>query len=580
MSLTATRTNNPVNTNFLRDVGTGFAANTRGYATLQQLIGNGYIEFGFDQNTAPDAILAAGISYAIYPHAVRNSMSAFNLISYGFCVRGNENSNRIFVKAVNTYIDTTVDQSSSVRLRIEKAGNTINFFTVIGGVQTLRHSVTLSALPLVSEFIILAGKNGCRLTNVIIFGATQQPGVLDPTKNIYIPLEGELRLRNNEQSVLAVTVTNAQPVTWHFPDGTTSTDYTPDKFIPDVPYTSLIRLEIPSGVANISSLILPILRIDGRYTPPDLSLVTGLKSIRFITRFPLLENPPNPADRFQRRFVAITSQLNIPSGCEQILFELLQFQFDAGGRFDAAPIMLPEAFNFAGRTALRVLRLGHTQDLGKYQPGFQATAKFPNLVGCANLTSFRYDTYHENSGVNTHFADPVPFSFLRDCVNLTSFILRETRFVGFYNEAFVTSVLVALARVVGNRTTPALTLEISRAGTPNPVTGNILSLAAAAANGATSISVNSTTGLGVGDRIMLQEGTTATSSVTNPLTIASITGTSAPFTITFQSGQSLQNAYTTAGRVFNLETSLGSAQRLRLLGHTLIVGNSSSSAPG
>jgi hypothetical protein len=55
MSLTATRLTIQFNTNFLRDVGTGFAANTRGYGNTSAAHRNGYIEFGFDQNTAPDA---------------------------------------------------------------------------------------------------------------------------------------------------------------------------------------------------------------------------------------------------------------------------------------------------------------------------------------------------------------------------------------------------------------------------------------------------------------------------------------------------------------------------------------------
>jgi hypothetical protein len=71
MTLTATRTNNPVNTSFLQDVGTAFPENTRGYATLQQLVGDGFIEFAFEQNTAENVNAAAGISFAVYPHAAK-----------------------------------------------------------------------------------------------------------------------------------------------------------------------------------------------------------------------------------------------------------------------------------------------------------------------------------------------------------------------------------------------------------------------------------------------------------------------------------------------------------------------------
>jgi hypothetical protein len=101
-------------------------------------------------------------------------------------------------------------------------------------------------------------------------------------------------------------------------------------------------------------------------------------------------------------------------------------------------------------------------------------------------------------------------------------------------------------------------------------TGAILNFAANAPAGSNSIQVTATTGLNVGDRLHLEDG--ALNNLNNPLVIASITGTTSPFTITFQTGQTTVNAYTAAtGRVLNLESGLGSTRRLRLLGHTVTV---------
>lgn len=570
MSLTATRTNNPVDATFLQDVGSSFVTNTRGYTTLQQLVGNGYLEFGFDQNSATAPSAAAGITFAIYPHATRNAMSALHLIAFGFCVRGNEDSNKIFVKALNTFIDTTVAYSTTVRMRVERIGTTVNFYTVVNNVATLRHTVSNTFLPSVSEFIILSGRNGCRVANVLISGVTQAPTPLDPTTNVYLPLEGGLGF-SSVQNQLFVSMTAGEAFTWYFPDGTTSTEQAPNKVIDSQPFTQLIKLNVPSGVDKIRDLTFPALRRDGKFTPPDLSLLTSLRAFKLITR--VASNSSS-----ERRYLAFTSQFRLPNTIQDVIIEPL-FDEDtlqpgtlAETRMSA--LLLPEAFNFSGFSQLRSLRLGFQQDNPrKYQAGFSAVGRFPNLSGCASLLSLVIDTYRfaTEPGIteNVHFPNPIPLANIQDCVNITSVTIHE-RAQSSYNEGFMNSLIVGIGRAIGSRTTPVLTVAARRGANLQTVTGTILSFAANAAVGANSIQLTSITGLSVGDRLHLEDG--ATNSLNNNLVIASIAGTASPFTVTFQTGQTLQNAYTTAtGRVLNLESGLGSTRRLRLLGHTITV---------
>jgi hypothetical protein len=573
MSLSATRTQNPVNVTFLQDVGSAFAPNTRGYATLQQLLGNGYIEFSFDRNGASAVSAACGISFAVYPHAAKSSMAAIHLIAFGFCVRATEDTDRIFVKANGAYIDTTVNHAPDIRMRVERAGETVNFFTIVGGVPTLRHTLNVPGIPLVSSFAILSGRNACQIRGVLISGVTQQPPVLDLTTNVYIPLEGELSF-SNIQPRLSVLMNNAEGFTWFFPDGTNSTDPIPNKSIPVTPYTTLIRLEVPSGVDKIKELAIPLLRRDGRYTPPDLSLLTSLTSLKIITR-----NVASSTN--ERRFVPLTSQFRLPPSVQDFIVEPL-FDEEVSTGLNAntrmAPMLSPEALNFSGMTQLRNVRLGFAQDNPKkYQPGFFATSMFPNFSGCTNLLSLDLEAYFivAETGIagNPQFLVPMPLAFISSCTNLQSLIIRDKPGFGAFNDAFATSVLVNAARTI-TRTSPVFTLEI-RQGTSNFQTarGDILTLAVAAIAGATSIQTNTVTGLNVGNRLLLQDGTvnTAPNSIGNPLTVASIVGTVAPFTVNFAAGQSLTRAYAINARVFNLESGIGATQQLRLLGHTVRV---------
>jgi hypothetical protein len=577
MTLTATRTNNPVNTSFLQDVGTAFPENTRGYATLQQLVGDGFIEFAFEQNTAENVNAAAGISFAVYPHAAKSAIAAINLMTFGFCVRATEDSNRIFVKVLNNFIDTTVVFAPNVRMRVEKIGSTINFYTVVANVATLRltyNSPVATPLPNVSDFLLISGRNGCRISNVFINGVTQQPPALDLTKNVYIPLNGGLTF-NNIQPRLSVLMVAGEGFTWHFPDGTTSQDAAPNKVLPETLFTVLIRLEVPVGVAAIRDLTIPALMRDGRYTPPDLSLLTSLRTLKFITRVAVNSTS-------ERRYIAMVSGIKIPNTVQDVIFEPLSDEDVLNSANDnitrLAPLLLPVDFNFSGFSQLRTLRLGFMQDNPrKYQAGFLAAGRFPNLTNCTSLLTLLIETYtftaETTAGLpnnqSPHFLNSIPVAFFNSLVNATSIRIIERSNFG-YADAFITAVIVGVARAIASRTTPVLTLELRRGGNLQTATGTILNFATNAPAGSSSVQLTSITGLNVGDRLHLEDG--ALNSLNNTPIIASITGTVSPFTVTFQAGFTLVNSYTAAtGRVLNLESGLGSTRRLRLLGHTVTV---------
>jgi hypothetical protein len=584
MSLTATRTGNPANTIFLQDVSSSFAANTRGYSTLQQLVGNGYIEFGFNQNTADALSAAAGFTYAVYPHAVKNAMSALHLIAYGFCVRAHQDTNRIFVKlpANNAFVDTTVDYTPSIRMRIERAGDTINFYTISGSTATLRHSaISTTPLPTVADFILLSGRNGARITNVLISGVTQASPALDLAKNVYIPVQGYLNF-SNIQPRLAVVMANAEDFTWHFPDGTTSKDTNPSKTLDLRDYTRLIRLEVPDGVTAIRELILPILtRTPQRYTSSDFSQITNLRKLTFVTGAIYTRDGNGQID--ERRQILLTSQLRLPVSIQSLSFEALQEEVAAGGDggFDMAPLLLPTDFNLSGLTNLTNLRLGFADDpQSLYQANFKAIGGFPNLAGCINLENVLITAwgdlifYPEYAAFLNSFSGNrvAPFSYYASLANATKVTITHGIGNGDFDPEFTTSVIVNMAKAVDTRTdaTP-FTLDFTRVnGARETVRGTVLSLAANASAGANSIQVTAATGLNVGDRLLLQDG--ATNSLGTNLVIASIAGTASPFTVTFQAGQTLSNNYTTAtGRVFNLESGIGSTQKMRLQGHVVLV---------
>lgn len=567
MGLTATRTQTPVDVSHLQEPTNATRQNTRGYVTLQQLLGDGYIEFSFDQGTAAALSAAAGISFAIYPHSTRSAMSGLHLIAFGFCVRGNENSAKIFVKALNTFIDTTLNYSPNIKMRVERIGAVVNFYTIDGNnAPVLRHSITnATPLPQASDFILVAGRNNCQIKSVFINGVTQRPQVIDTTKNVYIPLEGEL-VFNSLQPQLSVVTEGSEAVTWHFPDGTTSTDKLPNKNLASQVYTQLIRLEIPDGVTRIRELVIPCLRRDGRYAPPDLSALTNLRSLRIITRASAsLVNGVTT-----QNFVALTSPFILPAACETFVTESIVDEAIVESR-RTSPFIYSEELSFANLTQLRTLRLGFTQDFqSRYQAGFLAQTRFPNLTGCINLNSLVIDTQIFQTSTALHFLSAIPAAYLANCANLQTVTIQERNNTPPYSEAFINSLVVGVARAIAARTTPVLTLSIRIGTTFQTVTGTILSLAANAAAGANSIQLTATTGLNVGDRLLIEDG--ALNNLNNPLVIASITGSASPFTVTFQAGQTLINSYTAAtGRVLNLESGLGSTRRLRLLGHTVNV---------
>jgi hypothetical protein len=179
--------------------------------------------------------------------------------------------------------------------------------------------------------------------------------------------------------------------TWHFPDGTTSQDVAPNKVLPETLFTVLIRLEVPTGVAAIRDLTIPTLMRDGRYTPPDLSLLTSLRTLKFITRVAVNSTS-------ERRYIAMVSGLKIPNTVQDVIFEPLSDEDvlnpanDAITRF--APLLLPADFNFSGFSQLRTLRLGFMQDNPrKYQAGFLAAGRFPNLTNCTSLLTLLIDTF-------------------------------------------------------------------------------------------------------------------------------------------------------------------------------------------
>ena len=580
MSLTLQRTISAVDQEvlFLQDDLTSFDDETVGYATGQQLVGDGYLDFAFDQSDAIEVVAAAGIAFATYPtHG--NSMAEFNLLCAGFCVRGNESTDKVWIKFKQSFIDTTVRYSASLKMRVERIGTTFNFYTsggTIGGIEeppffTLRHTETFDTTGFPADCLFLVGRNGCKITEAEWFGAVQPKPVLDLTKNVYIPITNYKAIVTNPW--LFCQTLSGETYTWHFPNGQSFTNQSPTTIL-NLPYIMTVRLEVPDGVDRIEELrfCTPVGSTPPdntrRVSPPDLSNLANLRILK-VLGYEVFGKGPDGTDN--SHCVGLTSSFLLPGSLQVFEFDLLEppgtqkqyFGVNTPGRnldFTNLINLSSVKVNFRGNSANNAFSL--------------TSNGLIDFGGCTNLTDITIFSEERDSSNRKGSESTWDKSYFAGCGNIENLLLSFTTGVGIQeiNKTYLDSFLVAIASAI-TRSTPIATITIQFRGSnssfDNPeITGNIATLTSAATAGANSIVIDNNTGYSVGDRVLIDDG--AASEVNNTLIIASITGSS-PYTVTFESGQTLNNGYSIGDRVFNMEDALGATQHLRLLGHTVTV---------